>query len=328
MVTLVREACGWLWRSAVVGWCLASCAILFAAPACRAEETVAPELGVLAPVQVECRIIGRQGGVWWPPASSFVLAETLQVTDDRGTAFEPVAGDPQRGQFAWRAEGAIKFSPEDAGRRIIVRYQFRPRRAAILAGVPDNDYRDALPMFGEALSEELPKRGFVIVSAAEVAEATAAEGLGEIALLDPPSAEKLAALAKRLNAAYLLAPYVDVTHFGIPGEVEVTVPVPTDRPDRPGDTYPRAQPFPTGEESVPVPVTRHSLQAGVRVSVVEGATGKVVMDPIKYATRAVHLRQFATARRELLQDLAGQVVVAWREPQTQGTAAAAAQSTR
>jgi len=305
-------------RAAVGGSCigLACCLLLaFCAYGAAVEQAPGtPELGVLAPVQAECRIIGRQSGVWWPPASSFVCADTLQVTDDGGTAFEPVTGEPQRGQFSWRAEGVVHFSPEDAGRRIIVRYQFRPRRLAILAGVPDKDYPDALPMFGEALSEEVGKRGFVVVPPKEVAEATSAEGLGAISLLDPPSAEKLAALARRLNAAYLLMPYVGITHYGVPGEVEVEVPRPTDRPDRPGDAYPRSQPFPTGEESVPVPITRHSLQAGVRLSVVEGATGKAVMDPIKYATRAVRLRQFASTRRELLRDLAGQVVVAWREP--------------
>jgi len=301
-------------RATVVAACVAVCCLLLPLSAHAApldQPSVAPELGVLAPVQVECRIIGRQSGVWWPPASSFVCAETLQVTDERGTAFEPVAGDPQRGQFAWRVEGAIRFSPEDAGRRIIVRYQFRPRRVAILAGVPDDDYRDALPMFGEALSEKLGKRGFVVVPTEKVAEAAGVEGIGAIWLLDPPSAEKLAALAKRLNAAYLLMPYVDVTPYGEPGTIQIPVAAPTDRP---GDVHPRAGPLRGDEESIPVPVTRHGLQAGVRVSVVEGATGKAVWDVVRYATREVHLRQFAAARRELMRELAGQVLVIWREP--------------
>ena len=300
-------------RAAVVATCVAVCCLLplSAYGAAGDQPSVTAELGVLAPVQAECRIIGRESGVWWPPHASFVCADTLQVSDDRGRAFEPVSSEPQRGQFALGPRGAIRFSPEDAGRRIIVRYQFRPRRAAILAGVPDSDCPDALPMFGEALSEVLGKRGFVMVPTAEVAEAAEAEGLGAISLLDPPSAEKLAALVKRLSAAYLLVPYADVTSYSQSGSAEIEIPAPTDRP---GDVHPSMGPFPGDVESIPVPVTRHSLQAGVRVSVIEGATGKVVWDPICYANRVVHLRQFTSARRELMRELAEQVVVVWREP--------------
>jgi hypothetical protein len=166
-------------------------------------------------------------------------------------------------------------------------------------------------MFGEALSEVLGKRGFVMVATEEVAEASKAEGLGAISLLDPPSAERLAPLAKRLEAAYLLIPYADVTSYSQSGTVEIEVPAPTDRP---GDVHPGTGLLPGDMESIPVPVTRHSLQAGVRVRVVEGDTGKAVWDVVRYATRGVHLRQFTSARRELMREVAEQVVVIWREP--------------
>ena len=310
MVTLSREACGWLCRAGAAVACLvASCTAPFAAYTCRAEDTSSLCLGVLAPVAVEMRVRVPDGGLWRAPQSTFVCSDTLLVFDAERKPLPRAAGEPQQGQFSWRPGGIVQLSPEDAGRKLIVCYEYAPRRVAVLAAVIPADYPDAVPMLEQALAEELGKRGFITVPPRAVADAAAAVDLGPASPRALPPAEKLATLAERLNAAYLLVPGVAIARSSEFGTLDTEIELPRDRV---GEKHPR-NPL-EKEPTLVLPVTRDRLYGAVRLRVVNGATGAVLDDLAVSASQRVRFRRFSPARRSLVRNLAGQVVTAWRAP--------------
>jgi hypothetical protein len=264
---------------------------------------------VLPPVAVEMKVEVPRDGLWRAPQSTFVCADTLVVMDANRNPLSRATEAPRQGQFAWRPEGVVRFSPEDAGRRAVVRYQFSPRRVAVLDAATPTDYPDAVPLLGQALAEELGKRGLITVSAKELADAAAAVSLAPASPRTLPPSEKLMALAHRVNAAYVILPGVAVGHYSSPGTVDVGIEWPQDRV---GEQHPMN---PMEEEpSVPVPVTHDRLSGGVRIAVVDGATGATITDRVKSGSQPVRWRRFSAARRALVRTLAAQVVAAWREP--------------
>jgi hypothetical protein len=279
-----------------------------AASAADAPEPSAAQLGVLAPVQVEAQVNVPKDGLWRSPHSTFVCADTVRVVPEKGQPLQACEGEPQRGQFQCRPDGSIKFAAADAGRRLVVRYQFRPRRAAVLDAATPTDYPDVVPLLGKALTEELGKRGFVVVSAKEIADAAAAVALGAASPRSIPPPEKLVALAQRVNAAYVVVPGVAVTHHSTPGSVDLGIPVPEKKPER----HPRS---PIEEEqTLSLPISQDRLYGAVRITVVDGASGSVIADEATSGYQRVRLYRFSHARRSLVLDLAAQAVAAWREP--------------
>jgi hypothetical protein len=304
----VRQGAPQLRRARAGEWRIALCCLALSAGTCRAEEAAPLALGVLPPAAVEIKVEVPPDGLWRAPQSTFVCADTLVVMDTKGNVLPRATEEPRQGQFAWRPEGVVRFSREDAGRGVVVRYQFSPRRVAVLDAATPTDYPDAVPLLGQVLAEELGKRGLIPVSAKELADAAAAVSLGPASPHALPSSEKLMALARRVNAAYVVVPGVAVGHYSNPGTVDVGIEWPQDRV---GDQHPRN---PVEEPSVPVPVTHDRLSGGVRITVVEGATGATITDQVKSGSQPVHWRRFSAARRALVRDLAAQVVAAWREP--------------
>jgi hypothetical protein len=310
MVTLSREACGWLCRTGVAAVCLlASCTASSAAHTCRAEGSSALVLGILAPVAVEMRVRVPHDGLWRAPQSTFVCSDTLLVMDAKRKPLPRATGDPQQGQFSWRPGGIVQLSPEDAGRKLVVCYEYAPRRVAVLDAVIPADYPDAVPMLEQALAEELSKRGFIIVPARVVADAAAAVALGPASPGALPPAEKLATLAQRLNAAYVLVPGVAIARGSEFGTLDTEIELPRDRV---GERHPR-NPL-EDEPTLILPVTRDRLYGAVLLSVVDGVTGALVTDLAVSASQRVRFRRFSPARRSLVRNLAGQVVTAWRAP--------------
>ncbi len=190
-----------------------------------------------------------------------------------------------------------------------VRYEYAPRRAAIRDAVTPTDYPDVAPLLRQALAEELSRRGLVIVPAQEVADAAAAVALGPASTVALPSPDKLAALAQRVNAAYVVVPGIAVAHSTGPATLDTGIELPRDEV---GERHPRN---PLAEEpTLVLPVTRHSLSAAVRLTVIDGTTGAVATDQEKSDSQRVRFRRFSHARRVLVQKLAQQVVAAWRDP--------------
>jgi hypothetical protein len=288
---------------------LTSSTPLFAAHICRAPGTGAPALGVLAPVAVEMWVKIPHDALWRAPQSTFVCSDTLLVLDARRKPLLRAASEPQQGQFSWRPEGIIQFSPEDAGRRLVVCYEYAPRRVAVLDAVIPADYPDAVLMLEQDIAEELGKRGFVIVAGRAVTDAAAAMALGPVSTVALPPAQKLAALAQRLDAAYLLVPGVAIVPSSKSDTVDTGIELPRGEV---GERHPR-NPL-EDEPTLILPVTRHGLFGGVRLAVVDGVTGAVVTDLGASAFQRVRFRRFSHARRSLVRNLAGQVVAAWRNP--------------
>lgn len=308
MVTLSGAACRCLGRVGAAVLLLVPSALILTAGRCRAEETGTPALGVLPPVTVEMQVTVPPEGLWRAPQSSFVRPDTVLVLDARKSPLPRAAAEPRRGEFGLQPEGVIRFSPEDAGRRLFVRYQFSPRRVALLEAAIPTDYPDTAPLLGQALAEELGTCGFVVVPAKEAAQAAAAVGMGAACPHALPPPEKLAAFAQRVNAAYVLIPGIAIGHFSEGASVDTGI----ERPrDKVGEQHPRN---PLEEEpTIALPVTRHRLSGGVRLAVVDGATGAVITDQVQSSIQKVRLYRFSAARKTLVRNLAQQIVAAWRE---------------
>jgi len=279
-----------------------------AASAAEATEPSAPQLGVLAPVQVEIRVNVPRDGLWRSPHSTFVCAGTVRIVPEKGQPLQACEGEPPRGQFQCRPDGSIKFAAMDAGRRLVVQYQFRPRRVVVLDAATPTDYPDVVPLLGRALTEELGRWGFVVISAKETADAAAAVALGAASPSSMPPREKLVALAQRANAAYVVVPGVAVAHYSTPGSIDLGIPAPVEKPEQ----HPR---LPVEEEqTLSLPISQDRLYGGVRITVVDGASGSMIADEAASGYQRVRLYRFSHARRSLVLNLTGQVVAAWREP--------------
>jgi hypothetical protein len=264
------------------------------------------ELGVLNPVSVEVHVTVPKDGRWRAPQGDFVCEDSVSVSPENGPPLVRRAREPRLGQFSYQPEGVVVFTTADVGRRFTVRYQFRPRRVALLDAATPTGYPDAPSVLAQALAEELGERGFVLVPAQEVkAAALVLRGISPHAL---PPPDKLAALAREVNAAYVLIPGVAVNQHGEPGEFDTGIPIPQDERDR------RARSIFVEEPTVVLPTTHYRLYGGVRLMVVEGAAGTVVRDGTGSGSRRVRWRHFSSARRSLVQSLAAQVVAAWRDP--------------
>ena len=297
-------------------------AVLFLVTRAAAEESPPPrELGVLDPVQAEVRIVAPKGGFWNAPECDFVCPDSVSVHPKSGPPLVRREGQPRLGQFTLLPRG-IALSPAQAGQEFTVRYQFRPRRVALLEAATPTNYPDALSVLGQALAEELDRRGFVVVPAQEVREAAAALGLGAVSPHALPPAEKLAALAREVNAAYVLAPGVAIRQHSKPGDFDTGIPIPSkeklDRLPEPYFDVEKASRPPRSvfdeEPTLILSPTRYRLYGGMRLVVVEGATGTVVHDKTESGSQRVRWQHFASARRSLVRTLAAQVVALWRGP--------------
>jgi hypothetical protein len=121
VVTLSGAACRCLGRIGAAVLLLVPSALILTAGRCRAEETGTPALGVLPPVTVEMQVTVPPEGLWGAPRSGFVRPDTVLVLDARKSPLPRAAAEPRRGEFGLQPEGVIRFSPEDAGRRLFVR---------------------------------------------------------------------------------------------------------------------------------------------------------------------------------------------------------------
>jgi hypothetical protein len=278
---------------------------------CRAGEPGTPALGALAPVVAEVQLTVSRECLWQAPQAGFVRPDSVVVADAERRPLSRVASEPRGGEFALLPEGAIRFSPEEAGRRVFVRYQFSARRVVLLKTPPATDYPDVAASLDCALAEELGRCGFVIVPMKEVMQAAAAAGLEATASPELAPSEKLVAFAQRVNATYVIGAAIAVGH----SSREATLVLDTGtkrRRERVGDRHPRN---PLAEEStIEVPVTRERLFGEIRLVVVDGNTGASVSDQVQSSVQKVRLYRFAPARKALVRKLARQAVAAWRTP--------------
>lgn len=290
---------------------IAPLAIVLAAGMCRAGELGTPALGVLAPVVAEVQLTVARESLWQAPQAGFVRPDSVVVADAKRRPLSRVASEPCAGEFALLPEGVIRFSPEEAGRRVFVRYQFSPRRVVLLKTAPPTDYPDAAASLDCALAEELGRCGFVIVPVEEVVQAAAAAGLEATASPEPARPEKLVAFAQRVNATYVIGAAIAIAH----SSRQATLVLDTgaeQRRERVGDRHPGN---PLAEEStMEVPVTRERLFGEVRLAAVDGGTGAPVASQVQSSVQKVRLYRFSLARKALVRKLARQAVAAWRTP--------------
>ncbi len=284
-------------------------AVLFLLTVAAAEEGASPqELGVVDPVPVEVHVVVPKGRLWRAPQSSFVCADSVAVYPESGPPLVRRQREPRLGQFSYQPGAVVVFTAADVGRQFTIRYQFRPRRVALLDAATPTDYPDAPSVLEQALTEELGKRGFVVVPAQEVREAAAGLALGATSPHALPPPEKLAALAGEVKAAYVLVPGVAVRQHSRPGEFDTGIPIPEDEVDR------RSRSGFEEEPTLILPTIRYRLYGGMRLVVVEGATGTVLRDETGSDSQRVRWRHFSGARRSLVRSLAAQAVALWRGP--------------
>ncbi len=273
-----------------------------------AEQPAA--LGVLEPVSVAVQVTIPHDSLWRSPHGSFVCADTVEVRDEKGVRLLPVTEEPQTRQYRVRLDGCLRFCKQDAGKRVSVSYQYRPRRAALLPARASTDYQDAVPTLEEVLAIELRAHGFVLASQDDVADALVAI---EHQASSGPSSETepgdgLVALAHRVNAAYLVLPSVDADEASVLAGFY---------------TYGSARGNATAMDNsvsesatslqVTTSVAKNMMQVAVGLAVYQGATGEVVTEQTKSGSKRVHFRQFGPARRSLIRDLVPGLVTRWRE---------------
>jgi hypothetical protein len=266
------------------------------------------ELGVLAAVRAEAHVVVPEDGLWRAPQGDFICADSISVSPESGPPLIRRARAPRPGQFSYQPDGAIVFAAADVGREFTVRYQFRPRRVVLLDAATPTDYPDAPAVVGQALAEELGKRGFVVVSAQEVKGAAARLALEAITPHALPAPERLAALAQQTNAAYVLIPGVAVKQDSKPGEFDTGIPIPQDEREK------RSRSVFVEEPTLILPTTHYRLYGAARLAIADGATGAVVSDVSTSSSQRVRAYRFSPARRSLMRRLAAQVVAAWRQP--------------
>jgi len=276
--------------------------LLIASPSVSAQEaSVVPALGILAPKQAEVKIEVPKSGLWRPVQGDFVCADTVSVLDDSGRRIDPVTTDPKKGQYRVRLDGCLRFSAENKGTRLIVRYQYRPRRVAVLPPILGTDYEDALPALHETLNAELERRGFVPASGDDLADAIArvrqASGSNDAEL----GAETLRALASSLNVAYLLLPALAATDSEVfAGYQSHTWPSTSGR-----STHTTATAY-----------NRHYMDVAAGMTCYDGLTGRTVFQQTTTGSKRVRFRQFGPARRDLVRELTTRLLSQWREPPT------------
>ena len=281
---------------------LAMTAALSSAPA--STEPVDPAaadsqtLGVLAPVSVSLEAAIPRDGLWQPSQGSFLCPDTVCVRDERGKRLEAVSASPQKGQYRVRLDGCIRFASDDASRRVTISYQYRPRRAVVLPVVAGTDYQDAVPTLLETLTGELQSRGFVAASPDDTADALAE--LRSVAASGPPNLtpQLVAALASKLDAAYVLLPAVDADEEAILAGFQ---------------SHTWIAGSGRSAHTVASRTAVHVMNVAVGITAFDGATGETAAQETAVGSKRVTFRQFGPARRSLVRELAGRVIAKWRE---------------
>ena len=271
----------------------------------QAAEAAPPSLGVLSPVTVEMRVRVPREGCWQAPQGGLVFLDSVLVEADQRPLPRATA-EPGPGEFAVQPGGLLRFSTKEVGRRVRVRYQYAPRRVALLVTeAVTRDPESAGPLY-QALTTELTARGFVVLSAKEVADAVAEADLGRLAAATPLPPEKLARLSRRLNAAHLLLP--DITVWPVTkGPTTYVVPKPREGA---GAEHPR-DPFDRTPPALRTSV-EHGFAGQARLVVVDGVTGAVTSDLSRSTEQTNASGRPAAARTTLVRDLARGVVAAWQ----------------
>jgi len=252
----------------------------------------ARELGVLAPVAVSAEMTVPRGDLWRPAQGVFVCPDTVCVRGEQGKRLEAVSGEPRTGQYRVRLDGCVRFANDDAGRRVSVSYDYRPRRVAVLPAEAGSEYADALPMLLETLTEQLQSRGFVFALSDDVADALVRtrEDAGV-------ATDIVTALARRLDAAYVLLPGVGATENEVLAGFQSHVWVSGSGRSAYGTA---------------TPVRREYMDAAVGMTVFDGANGSIVFERTAASTKRVRFRRFGPARRDMIRELTERLVREWR----------------
>jgi hypothetical protein len=272
----------------------------------QAAVMAPPSLGVLPPVTVELRVRVPREGCWQTPQGGLVFLDSVLVEADLGP-LPRAAAEPGPGEFAVQPAGVLRFSTKEAGRRVRVRYQYAPRRVALLeTEAVTRDPESAGPLY-QALTKELTARRFVVLRAKEVADAAAEADLGRVAAATPLPPDKLARLSRRLNAAHLFLPDVSVWPF-TNGPSTNVVPKPREAA---GAEHPR-DPFDRTPPALRTSV-EHGFAGQVRLVAVDGVTGAVARDQSRSTEQTYSTGRPAAAQTTLVRDLAREVVAAWQD---------------
>jgi len=254
--------------------------------------------GVLEPRDVSVVVEVPREGLWRPAQGDFVCPETVCVRDEQGRMLECVSREPGRGQYRVRLDGCIRFCADEAGREVSLRFQYRPRRVAVLPAVVHADYEDALPTMQETLTRELGERGFIIASDDDLADALAQLRAEPSSSPEGLSPDRLSAVAKLLDAAYLLLPGVSADEAGVLAGF-------------------RGYSWVTGSaksaHTTATAVTRNYMNAAVGITVFDGVCGEVVFEKVSDGSKRVRFRRFGPARRDLIRDLSARLVADWRQ---------------
>lgn len=194
-----------MWRGIAVSVALL---ILMACCQCSAEE--APiGVGEIAQATRAVTIPGvEEESLFQFPAGHAVDADSVALWSEAREWKRSEDRSPEGGTYSVLYGRALRFSPEDAGREVTVKYQYRPVRLALPEPVDlsNLDYQGAY--LEEVLTERLAERGFEIIPPAEVRLAATGMRLSFGPAIEGDGTslpvEKIAELAQMLDAGYVL----------------------------------------------------------------------------------------------------------------------------
>lgn len=280
-------------------------------------------LGVLPAQEVRAELRVPDDGLYSLPQGSFVRIDTIRVAEKarRPRPFSAVAEEPQPGEFRPRRDGALRFALADKGKRLTVTYQYCPRRLAVLPTVHGTDYSDVVPVVEETLRKELAPRGLVLVPHDRVVDALAEEGIRWPGPLPREAAGRFAALARRLEVAFLLVPAVsanrEVLYAGLQTIGEATsIGTMTGTVVASGNLATVEGPPDDSSGGGPYSLASYKTHqsASVGLLVVEGETGGFIAAPADAGRRSVWIRiGNKRTRRSLVRALTASVIAQWRE---------------
>jgi len=266
-----------------------------------ADATDSAGRGVLEAREVSVVVEVPTEGLWRSPQADFVCPETVVVRDSQGSRLTCVSTDPGKGQYRARLDGCVRFCTEDVGKKVSVRYEYRPHRIAILPPVAGAAYEDALPTMRETLTRELGERGFVVASDDDLADALVRLRSSGAATPQGLAPATVSAVAESMDAAYLLLPGVDANEdsvfAGLHSYTWVTG----------SSTSARAH-------TTASAVNLRYMNVAAGITVFDAVLGDVIFERVVEGSKRVRFRQFAPARRALIQELTARIVSEWRGP--------------
>ena len=256
----------------------------------------ASDRGLAPAVRVTETLAIPDDGLWRAPQRPFILPETLQVYDRSSVHFRRVDGDPGKGEYRLRLDGAIRFNAKDKGRKVTVAYTYEPRRFVLLSPLT-SDYGNEIPVLTRATTEALAAHGLVKVPVDDEADAVARFKKQHPEGLDDTGRAKLyLRLAEECNAAYIVLQAVGSSDQDVMNGLQSWT------------SFNRGGVF-----SAAYPTKVATVSTCVGFLIWDGNTGNLLYHQTRSRWDTVTFRNFSGTRKSLIEDLVPKAIAEWFE---------------